>query len=82
MITLFDAEIAIVSPNGDVPPAVLALALSGQTEAGTATPKVSLADSPLVSVAVTLRVRLSTPAGTVPENVSVAALKLSQEGSA
>ena len=44
--------------------------------------KVSDTDSPLVSVAVTLMVRVSAVGGAVPLNVSVAALNVSQPGSA
>ena len=44
--------------------------------------KVSDTDSPLVSVAVTLMVRVSAVSGAVPLNVSVVALKMSQLGSA
>jgi hypothetical protein len=47
---------------------------------GTVTQNVSWTDRPLASVAATLRVRLSMPAGKVPEKVFVAVLKLSQEG--
>ena len=49
--------------------------------AGTVTWKVSEVDSPLVSVAVTLSDSVSIPAGTVPLNARVVALKLSQDGS-
>ena len=44
--------------------------------------KVSDVDKPLVSVAVTLMLRLPLPAGGAPVNVSVAALNASHDGSA
>ena len=43
---------------------------------------VSVADKPLVSVAVTTMLSVCAVVGAVPLNVSVAALKLSQHGSA
>ena len=55
-------------------------AIRAGAAAGTVTAKFSLADRPLVSVAVTFKARLSIPAGTVPIKVRVAALKLSQAG--
>ena len=51
-------------------------------EAGVDTAKVSEAESPLVSVAVTLMLSPEVRLGTVPVKVRVAALKLSQDGSA
>lgn len=58
--------------------------------AGVETPNVSLADKPLVSVAVTLIANPATVVGlealfgvaTVPENVPVAALNVSHDGKA
>ena len=50
--------------------------------AGVSTENVSEAESPLVSVAVTLMARPAALPGTVPVNVSVVLLKCSQLGSA
>jgi len=55
---------------------------SAGAAAGVATENVSDTDRPLVSVAVTLMLRPAALFGTVPVNVSVAALKLSQDGNA